>query len=29
MPEHGVSRVLSLRLGEAETERFAERLAVN
>jgi chromosome segregation protein len=27
MPEHGVSKVLSLRLGETETERFAEELA--
>jgi chromosome segregation protein len=26
MPERGISRVLSLRLGEAETERFAEKL---
>jgi chromosome segregation protein len=26
MPERGVSKVLSLRLGEAETERFAEKL---
>jgi chromosome segregation protein len=27
MPERGVSKVLSLRLGDAETERFAEKLA--
>jgi chromosome segregation protein len=27
MPERGISKVLSLRLGEAETERFAEKLA--
>jgi chromosome segregation protein len=27
MPERGVTKVLSLRLGEAETERFAEKLA--
>jgi chromosome segregation protein len=27
MPERGISKVLSLRLGEAETERFAENLA--
>jgi chromosome segregation protein len=27
MPERGVTKVLSLRLGEAETERFAEELA--
>jgi chromosome segregation protein len=26
MPERGVTKVLSLRLGEAETERFAEKL---
>jgi chromosome segregation protein len=26
MPERGVSKVLSLRLGDAETERFAEKL---
>jgi chromosome segregation protein len=29
MPERGVTKVLSLQLGDAETERFAEKLADN